>query len=211
MDLRGSVLMCPERDLPGRSAPTRGRKYQRIRAVVLLSWVLGVLAATVVLVDHRAEAADGICDRTPAVRDAIVAAVPQVDACEDVTDAHLAAVTGTLSLREAGLTALQPGDFEGLTAITHLKLSHNSLTSLPSGVFDGLAQLQDLGLERNALHSLPGDVFSGLSELKVLDLKQNQLTTVHVDLFEDLTKLESLDIEFNQLAALPAGFLTTST
>ena len=47
----------------------------------------------------------GICDRTPQVRDAIVTAVADNDSnvsnCSQVTETHLAAVTGTLRGRAA--------------------------------------------------------------------------------------------------------------
>ena len=146
-----------------------------------------------------------MCDRTPEVRDAIIAAVPGVDACEDVSAEHLAAITGEFSLREHGITALRAGDFEGLAGITRLNLSRNELTGLPVGVFDGLAGLPKLTLARNALASLPEDVFAGLAALQDLDLWQNQLTTLPVGIFAGLSNLQDLDLEENELVALPAG------
>ena len=146
-----------------------------------------------------------MCARTPEVRDAIIAAVPGVDACEDVSAEHLAAITGEFSLREHGITALRAGDFEGLVGITRLNLSRNELTGLPVGVFDGLAGLPKLTLARNALASLPEDVFAGLAALRDLDLWQNQLTTLPVGIFAGLSNLQDLDIEENELVALPAG------
>ena len=146
-----------------------------------------------------------MCDRTPEVRDAIIAAVPGVDACEDVSAEHLAAITGEFSLREHGITALRAGDFEGLVGITRLNLSRNELTGLPVGVFDGLAGLPKLTLARNALASLPEDVFASLAALQDLDLWQNQLTTLPVGIFAGLSNLQDLDLEENELVALPAG------
>ena len=58
-----------------------------------------------------------VCERTEQVRDGIVAAVSGVSTCGGVTDAHLAAITRLL-LRFAGITSLQEGDFDGLTALT---------------------------------------------------------------------------------------------
>ena len=60
----------------------------------------------------------GICGRTQQVRDAIVAIISGATDCADVTDAHLAAITGTLDLSRKGITALAAGDFDGLTALT---------------------------------------------------------------------------------------------
>ena len=97
-----------------------------------------------------------VCDRTEQVRDAIVAAVPGVSACANVTTAHLAAIT-YLGLGSAGFTSLQAGDFSGLTALTYLDLAASNLPAvvLPhratcnnspqpaASVFDGLTALRD--------------------------------------------------------------------
>ena len=55
----------------------------------------------------------GICDRTEQVRDAIMAAINGVDDCADVTEAHLAGITGGLVLIEQNIVSLQSYDFEG--------------------------------------------------------------------------------------------------
>ena len=73
----------------------------------------------------------GICGRTEAVRDAIVARISGVVSCADVTDTQLAAITGTLSLQEENITALAAGDFDELTALTALDLQNNSLCTAP--------------------------------------------------------------------------------
>ena len=106
-----------------------------------------------------------VCDRTPQVRDAIVAAVPSVSDCNDVTEAHLAAITGTLSLIGESITALAAGDFAGLTALENLNLRVNPLTTLPAGVFEDLTALELLILADNALTTLPAGVFDGLTAL----------------------------------------------
>ena len=59
-----------------------------------------------------------VCDRTEQVRDAIVAKAP-VSACGDVTAAHLTEIT-LLGLALGRISALQAGDFSGLTALETL-------------------------------------------------------------------------------------------
>ena len=65
----------------------------------------------------------GICDRTPQVRDAIMAAVGAAD-CNGVTAKDLAGITA-LSLESEGITALKSGDFAGLSALELLHLHDN--------------------------------------------------------------------------------------
>ena len=94
-----------------------------------------------------------VCDRTPQVRDGIVAAAG-VAGCADVTDAHLAAII-TLNLKSKGIETLKDGDFDGLSALKFLNLSSNDLSSLPSGILDNLTTLKGLYLGSNDLSSLP--------------------------------------------------------
>lgn len=96
----------------------------------------------------------GVGDRTPQVRDAIVAAVPNVSDAASVTDAHLGAIT-SLSIRNAGITELRPGDFSGLTGMTSLNLYGNMLRSLPDGIFNGLTSLTSLRLGGNVVEPIP--------------------------------------------------------
>ena len=91
----------------------------------------------------------GICERTAAVRTAILARIDAVTDCADVTDAHLGAVTGELSLAGQTLAALLPGDFAGLKALATLTLSNAGLGAVPAGLFDGLAALAELHLDGN--------------------------------------------------------------
>ena len=143
-----------------------------------------------------------VCNRTEQVRDAIVAAVPEVTDCADVTDAHLAAIA-RLSLRSGSIMALAAGDFAGLTSLEWLWLDESPLTSLPDGVFAGLTSLKRLYLYRNQLTSLPDDVFAGLTSLETLHLHENQLTSLPVGVFAGLTALKTLYLNSNRLTSLP--------
>ena len=126
-------------------------------------------------------AADGgICDRTPAVRNAIVGKIGGVSHCRDVTPDHLAFfVTGRMSLQRQNLSSLKAVDFKGLTSLEDLRLYDNQLTSLPPGIFDDLAGLM------------------------VLDLDDNQITTLQAGIFDHNPKLNTLYMQRNQLQELP--------
>ena len=146
----------------------------------------------------------GICGRTEAVRDAIVAAVSGVSACANVTDAHLAAIT-ELDLESTGISSLRAGDFSGLTALGILFLYDNSLSELPAGVFDGLTALFILRLDGNSLSELPAGVFDGLTALTHLNLNNNSLSELPAGVFDELTALTHLYLHSNSLSELPAG------
>ena len=132
-----------------------------VRARAGWAWraVAGFLLLLATLAGAPAQAQTGICGRTEVVRDALVALIPGVGDCANVTDTHLAAITGTTGLSNQNITALAAGDFDGLTGLTTLNLSDNALTALPAGVFDELTSLTELFLGDNALTSLPAGVF----------------------------------------------------
>ena len=177
----GRLLRCGPRrppesspPSPGRSSSTSDQRASRLSAAALsragsvACCAAGFLAAFVALLalplQAQAQTA-GICGRTEQVRTAILAKIPGVSNCADVTDAHLAAITGTLSLGSGITTALATEDFAGLTALTTLHLNGNGLTTLPAGVFDDLIALRLLSLQDNALTTLPDGVFEPLTAL----------------------------------------------
>ena len=112
-----------------------------------------------------------ICDRSPAVAHAIKEATPSFDYC------HMTSLLDLDDLTELDIpggrgTGLKAGDFEGLSGLTRLDLSHYilSLQQLPVGVFDGLGGLTHLDLSHTDLLKLDLGVFDGLDNLEVLDL-----------------------------------------
>ena len=192
-------------------------------------WILLLAAWLIVwfLTSPAPATAQGVCDRTPQVRDRLVEAAG-VSSCEDVTPEHLGAVT-LLDLSESGIGTLQAHDFRDLGRLQRLRLYGNSLTTLPPSLFHGLARLERLALNsnqlrelppglfrglgslerlwlyRNQLETLPDGIFSGLAELTYLTLAENSLTNLPPGLFTGLSKLESLSLLRNSLSSLPDG------
>ena len=150
----------------------------------------------------------GICDRTEAVRVGLVDLIddlhPTIASCADVSDAHLAAITGSLDLRHSSIDSLKAGDFAGLTRLETLKLARNELRTLPAGVFASLGSLKDLDLWNNELETLPAGVFSGLTSLQDLDMEENELRVLPAGVFDGLS-LRFLGLEGNRLRTLPPG------
>ena len=95
-----------------------------------------------------------VSERTPQIRDAIVAAIPDANAADEITTTHLTTITN-LNLRNNGITELKSGDFSGLAGLTSLNLYGNQLSSLPEGIFEGLTALTSLRLGGNTVDPLP--------------------------------------------------------
>ncbi len=148
-----------------------------------------------------------VCDRTSQVRDAIVAIVPGIDECKDITSTHLSVIS-SLNLSNLTITALKEGDFDGLSALTSLSIGNNQLTSLPTTIFSGLSSLTRLDLGSNKLSSLHEDIFSGLTLLNRVYLSYNNLSSLPDDIFSGLSSLQSLALSNNNLSSLPAGLFS---
>ena len=146
--------------------------------------------------------AQGVCDLTPQVRDALVAAIAEVSVCSEVTEAHLAGVT-SLSLLESDIRELQAHDFRGLSSLQQLWLGNNPLSSLPEGIFNGLSSLQQLDLSATYLSSLPANIFQGLSSLQHLRLRRTSLSSLPVGIFRGLNSLRELYLDSTSLSSLP--------
>ena len=154
-----------------------------------------------------------ICDRTPAVIDAIRARVTGsgwADGgvwCNAHWDNHrgnsacdhgLCQVT-RLDLQERNLTTVTRRDFIALWNLRTLDLSQNYLTSLPAGLLDDQGRLTTLNLNDNHLTALPDGLFDGLDELQNLNLSRNQLTGLPEGAFDFTTSLSLLRLNGNHL------------
>ena len=199
--------VTPEARIPALAADTEltftltvtGRGGEDERGVAPAADTAKVTVVTV-LPDPTA----GVCGRTPAVRDALIAELG-VTSCGAVSDAKLASITD-LSLSGQDLTALAAGDFAGLTSLGTLSLTNTALTTLPGGVFDGLTSLENLYLTNTALTALPGGVFDGLNALTALIVNgNNTLTALSPGAFAGLPSLGTLWLDNNGLQNLPDG------
>ena len=88
---------------------------------------------------------EGVCDRTPAVRDELARGWRD---CRWPRPADLARVT-TLNLAAHGIGALRGNDLLGLAGLERLDLSANALEALPPGLFAGLQHLREVSVEDN--------------------------------------------------------------
>ena len=168
------------------------------RNVSILGWIILLFSAS-----PGAAAAQGVCDRTPQVRDKLMV-VTGAASCREVTSAHLAGVTW-LDLSSSLIRDLQAHDFSGMSRLEWLPLHNNTLRTLPDGLFHGLTNLRVLSLGANLLTSLPEKIFSDLSNLERLDLTNNLFSTLPENVFSALGNLKILWMYGNSLNTLPEG------
>lgn len=153
---------------------------------------------------------EGVCDRTPLVRDEIVRLAGDGSSCASVTDEGLQSVRelvvrGPQQGTGPAIDSLKAADFAGLSELEQLDLRDNRLARLPSGVFGGLLRLELLDLSNNEIRELRPDAFAGLDELRVLHLTNNRLRVLQSEVFRELSKLGRIELGENQLAELPPG------
>ena len=144
---------------------------------------------------------EGVCDRTRAVRRALLAATDK-RGCEEPAPADLRRVW-TLDLDGAGLSAFATEDLGGLTGLRRLDLTGNALTGLPA--LPEATRLERLLLGGNALESVPLDALPAPERLRGIVLSDNALADLPADAFASVPGLRSLRLDGNDLRALPDG------
>ena len=164
------------------------REHLQVRLLVPeaeADWALGLATAAAII-------QEGVCDRTPAVRDAL----RDSRECWAPTVADLALLS-YLGLHRAEIGSLRAGDFLGLSGLRILYLQGNRLTELPGGLFAGLGSLELLRLDGNQLSELPEGLWEGLGRLPSLDLSGNRLSELPDGFFAGASNLSELDLSGN--------------
>ena len=177
---------------------------------------------------------DGVCGRTPQVRDALMAATSRSD-CAQVSTGLLARLR-RLDLsgphedapspaaadcadaigdeheragETGGCTREPPGPGGTGMVFTDLAAAADGeddrITSLKDGDFAGLSGLVFLDLSHNFLRELPDSILAEVASLDTLNLEENLLAALPEGVFAALTGLEYLDLSDNALTALPGS------
>ena len=204
------------------------------RGAAAIRIVTGDLSA-VVQASVNNSATDGVCGRTPQVRDALMAATNRTD-CAQVSAGLLArlrrldlsgprddATTASADdcaeaigdehalARETSACTPGPSGPAG-TGMVFMDMAgadgeDERIISLRSGDFAELSGLVFLDLSHNFLRGLPDGVFADVASLDTLNLEENLLASLPHGVFGALTGLEYLDLSGNALTALPdSGF-----
>ena len=183
-----------------------------------LPWLLTATKTLTIVEDDPSALTNGICDRTPGVKEQILAELDGVSDCALVTEAHLAGIDTLWIYAGPSTTSLTPGDFAGLSGLTELGITGakppdyelrptDNITELPRRVFSGLANLRELYLGTLYLTALPDHVFAELSSLTELSIADTALKSLPSPaIFAGLTNLETLRLGHNaKLATLTSG------
>jgi Leucine-rich repeat (LRR) protein len=149
-----------------------------------------------------------ICDRTDVIASKIGKAVGKL--CVDIDAEDLAQVY-ELDLTERGISALQQGDFSGLTGLRALYLNENPLKELPAGIFDDLISLDVLSFSQTQVATLSPELFKNLAELTELRLGDNGIEEIPAGLFAPLKKLHILDLSGNRISVLAEDVFSQQT
>ncbi len=176
--------------------------------------------------------AEGMCDRTLEVRQAIAAALFAPD-CAVIRDEDLAHVRFLVITSLPGAGAWRPNtelspepcDVDSPFSSTAVRTwpmgcpsdspepaigpgppslaRANSLTTLKPADFRNLENLSVLAILGTRLESLPAEVFSGLANLRELVIFQNRVTELPQGLFSGLESLQALFLAENLISELP--------
>ena len=189
------------------------RKPRNPVAITSIIAIVGIVAALVVVNpgdSAQAQTTGGICGRDATVQTAIMAAIPDVTECANVTDDHLAAITGALDLSDSSLTELAASDLEGLSGLMALDISDNDIDYLPSHVFDDLTALQEIDLSSNGLMLMPPDPFYKNLSLEIMDASDNDISSMQGDVFINNAALLEIDFSDNDINYLSGTEFTSS-
>lgn len=98
------------------------------------------------------------------------------------------------------LKSLEPRQFQNLTKLHLLVLSHNSIGEIKSGTFDELSNLRDLSLASNFLKTLDENIFVNNHNLANIWLEKNQIEILSPKILEGKEKLIYVDLRENRCA-----------
>ena len=164
---------------------------------------------------------EGVCDRTPRIRDEIVAAAGRAD-CAELDEYRLADIralqvfgAAASSRNDQGIrwtpelvARVRAGECDTESLFGDGAESDESVRCVEEGVQAEALRIQNdlANVEGNgAVTSLREDDLAGLSNLRVLWLWGVGLTELPPDVFAGLARLYELSLRENELASLPAG------
>ena len=150
---------------------------------------------------------DGLCDRTPVVRDLLLEAVGHSGDCYAVTAADLDVMDDRLSVRPQVVTGYKKRDFGDLTKLYSLSLYKLDDSSLSADVFSEPHNFDGFLLSDVSFHILKSEWFSGLEQVRLLHLNHGMVGTIGPLLLSNLPDLELLRLTQVGLSSVPGDLL----
>ena len=157
-----------------------------------------------------AQAFVSVCDRQPAIRDAIVAALSSRSTCASVQWWDLFQIR-TLTLNNANISSISADDYNGVRP-ERLSLIGNNLTVIPPVIIN--QYLHRLDLRDNNITRVNENDLAGARQLRYLRLRGNDLSAanaLHPNALDQLTYLEELNFNNAGIKSLPTGFIDELT
>ena len=104
---------------------------------------------------------------------------------------HLSQCT-SLQMLYNQISEVEPGAFNGLTALRRLAISWNRLERLYVNMFLRLENCRSLSVQDNRISEIEPGSFNGLGNLEYLFLSNNPLNTLRADMFQGLVGLKQI-------------------
>ena len=97
---------------------------------------------------------------------------------------------------------VEPGAFNGLTALTQFRFCYNRLGRLFRDMFSDLVSCTQLDLYANEISYIESGSFNGLSHVNSLQLHNNRLTTLKADTFQGLVDVTTIALNSNRINSI---------
>uniref|UniRef100_A0A1A9ZRB4 Protein slit n=1 Tax=Glossina pallidipes TaxID=7398 RepID=A0A1A9ZRB4_GLOPL len=110
---------------------------------------------------------------------------------------HIIELVYHSDLQGNNITVIFESDFQRLTKLRILDLSHNAIATIGRRLFKGAHSLRSLQLDYNQITCMDEHAFKGLVELEVLKLNNNNITSLPHNVFSGLTRLRALRLSDN--------------
>lgn len=103
----------------------------------------------------------------------------------------------TLKMENVSLKAIYPHNFENVTHLLVLELSHNQIEHLAAGSFRHIPHIQTLDLSSNAIATIDDDAFRDCINLQTLHMDNNRLVILSSEWFRGLNNVKHIDFSDN--------------
>ena len=124
--------------------------------------------------------------------------------CLDVSSISLSGLDGTIDLTNQGITSINSGVSQSLTAAQKLIFNTNDIADVPEEAFSDLTAMIELNLNNNDIATIGENAFVNMTSLYRLELINNELTQIPSNLYSNHPNLERLYLDKNSISTIAA-------